>query len=155
MAHEHLLARRATQFGETIFTEFTALAIQHGAVNLGQGFPDFDPPDFVLEAMREATAPDQQQYARGPGHPELVEALAAQAEASFGRAIDPLSEITITVGATEGLFTTIQALVDPGDEVILLEPFYDCYPPDVLIAGGQADRAQHPPQPHRQGLHPR
>ena len=130
-------ARRTHQFGETIFSEFTALANEHGAVNLGQGAPDFAPPDFVLRAGRAAmSAPKQQQYARGAGHLPLVEALAQQLSPSFGRAIDPMTNVTITVGCTEGLFATAMALIDPGDEVILIEPFYDSYPADTLIAGG-------------------
>ncbi len=129
-------AQRTQQFGETIFSEFTALAQEHGAVNLGQGAPDFAPPDFVLQAGRAAMEAPEHQYARGAGHLPLVEALAAQLSPSFGRDIDPLTEITITVGATEALFVATMALVDPGDEVILVEPFYDSYPADAFIAGG-------------------
>ena len=129
-------AERTRQFGETIFSEFTALANQHGAVNLGQGAPDFAPPDFVLQAGAAAMAAPEHQYARGAGHLPLVEALAAQLAPSFGREIDPVTEVTITVGATEGLFASAMALIDPGDEVILIEPFYDSYPADTIIAGG-------------------
>jgi N-succinyldiaminopimelate aminotransferase len=131
-------AQRTLAFGETIFSEMTALALQHGAVNLGQGFPDFQPPDFVLAAAIDALGGDDQQYARGAGHPELVRALADELGPSFGRPLDALQEITVTVGATEALFASILALVDPGDEVILIEPFYDSYPADVAIAGGVA-----------------
>ncbi len=129
-------ARRTHHFGETIFSEFTALAQRHGAVNLGQGAPDFAPPGFVLEAGRAAMEAPEHQYARGPGHPPLVQALARDLSPSFGRQLDPLAEITITVGCTEGLFATAMALIDPGDEVIMVEPFYDSYPPDTIIAGG-------------------
>jgi N-succinyldiaminopimelate aminotransferase len=129
-------AQRTLCFGETIFSEMTALARQHGAVNLGQGFPDFEPPEFVLRAATSAVEGGDHQYARGSGHPALVEALAAELGPSFGRALDPLAEITVTVGATEGLFASVLALCDPGDEVILIEPFYDSYPADVLVAGG-------------------
>jgi len=131
-------ARRTRQFGETIFSEITALALSHGAVNLGQGFPDFAPPGFVLDAARRAATGEDQQYSRGPGNPHLVRALAEDLGPSFGRELDPMTEITVTVGATEGLFAAIQALVEPGDEVILLEPFYDSYPADVVLAGAEA-----------------
>ncbi len=130
-----MLARRTEPFGETIFSEISALALAHGAINLGQGFPDFAPPDFVLEAARASLEGGLQQYARGAGHLPLTEAIAAEASASFGRSLDPASEITVTVGATEGLFASMLALLDPGDEVILLEPFYDSYPANALIAG--------------------
>jgi N-succinyldiaminopimelate aminotransferase len=129
--------RRPDRFGETVFSEITALAQAHGAVNLGQGFPDFDPPAFVLEAAQRAAAGVQQQYARGAGTLELCRQVAADAELGLGRTIDPEREVTITVGATEALFAAIMALVEPGEEVLLLEPFYDAYPADVAIAGGR------------------
>jgi N-succinyldiaminopimelate aminotransferase len=131
------LASRAAAFGETVFSEFSALAVAHGAVNLGQGFPDFAPPDFVVQALRSAIEGDHHQYARGSGLLALAETLAAQLERPLGRTVDPLDEVTVTVGATEALFATTLALVEPGDEVILFEPFYDSYPADVAIAGGQ------------------
>ena len=130
-----MLAQRALQFGETIFSEISALAVQHGAVNLGQGFPDFAPPDFVLQAAQAAVEGGEHQYARGAGHLALAEAVAEMTSASLARRIDPRAEVTITVGATEALFATTLALVDPGDEVILFEPFYDSYPADAAIAG--------------------
>ena len=140
-------ANRTRLFGETIFSEFTALANQHEAVNLGQGFPDFAPPDFIMEAGRAAMQGPEQQYARGPGALPLVETLAAQLEPSLGRTVDPLAEVTVTMGATEGLFAATQALIDPGDEVILLEPFYDAYPADTLLAGGVPRYAALRPDP--------
>ncbi len=114
----------------------TALAQAHDAVNLGQGFPDFPPPAFVLAAAERAARGEQQQYARGAGAIELCQRVAADASPGLGRAIDPAREVTITVGATEALFATIMALVEPGEEVLLLEPFYDSYPANVAIAGG-------------------
>lgn len=129
------LARRTEPFGETIFSEISALALAHGAINLGQGFPDFAPPPFVLEAARASLEAEHQQYARGAGHLPLAEAIAEEASASLGRALDPANEITITVGATEGIFASMLALLDPGDEVVLLEPFYDSYPASARIAG--------------------
>ena len=128
-------AKRVQGFGQNVFTEFTALARAHDAVNLGQGFPNFTAPDFVKEAAQEAVKRDLNQYARSAGHPRLVQAIADIYSPLFGRELDPLNEILITVGATEGIFATIQAMVDPGDEVILIEPFYDSYPASVIMAG--------------------
>ena len=129
-------AARVRGFGTTVFAEFTALANQTGAVNLGQGFPNFAAPDFVKAAAQAAIAADLNQYARSAGQPRLVQALSATYSPLFGRTIDPLAEIVVTVGATEGIFATMQALVEPGDEVILIEPFYDSYPAAVTMAGG-------------------
>lgn len=129
-------AKRVQGFGATVFAEFTALANEHRAVNLGQGFPNFPAPDFVKNAARDAIAADLNQYARGGGHPRLVKAVANVYGPLFGRELDPMTNALITVGATEGIFATIQALVDPGDEVILIEPFYDSYPATVIMAGG-------------------
>ncbi len=133
-----LTADRVRSFGMTVFAEFTALANEVGAVNLGQGFPNFPAPDFVKTAAQQAIAADLNQYARSAGHPRLVNALAALYSPLFGRSLNPLTEIVVTVGATEGIFATVQALVDPGDEVILIEPFYDSYPAVVTMAGGTA-----------------
>ncbi len=130
------VAHRVRAFGATVFAEFTALANATGAVNLGQGFPNFPAPDFVKEAAQAAIAADLNQYARSAGHPRLVNALAQVYSPLFGRTLDPMQEIVVTVGATEGIFATVQALVNPGDEVILIEPFYDSYPASVLMAGG-------------------
>ncbi len=135
-AQSFLPATRVRSFGTTVFAEYTALAIEHNAVNLGQGFPNFAAPDFIKEAAQAAIAADLNQYARSAGHPRLVNALAATYGPLFGRELDPMQEIVVTVGATEGIYATIQALVDPGDEVILIEPFYDSYPASVIMAGG-------------------
>ena len=131
------VASRVRGFGATVFAEFTALANQVGAINLGQGFPNFPAPDFVKEAAQQAIAADLNQYARSAGHPRLVQALAQVYGPLFHRELDPLTEIVVTVGATEGIFATLQALVEPGDEVILIEPFYDSYPAAVTMAGGR------------------
>jgi len=129
-------AQRVRSFGVTVFAEFSALALQYNAVNLGQGFPNFPAPDFVKEAAKQAIAADINQYARSAGHLRLVKALANVYSPLFGRELNPLTEIVTTVGATEGIFATIQALIEPGDEVILIEPFYDSYPASVIMAGG-------------------
>ncbi len=130
------MAERVRGFGETIFSEMTALALKHRAVNLGQGYPDFPAPDFVKEAAWKAIARDENQYTRSAGHPQLVEAIALLWQRDWGCSPDPLTEITVTVGATEGLFAAVQALVNPGDDVLIIEPFYDAYPADVIMAGG-------------------
>jgi len=129
-------ATRVRGFGTTVFAEYTALAIEHNAVNLGQGFPNFSAPDFVKEAAKEAIDDNLNQYARGAGQNRLVHALAQIYSPLFGRDLNPISEIVITTGATEGIFATVQALVEPGDEVLLIEPFYDSYAPSVIMAGG-------------------
>lgn len=130
------LAQRVQGFGATIFAEMTALANQHGAVNLGQGFPDFAAPDFIKEAARESIARDINQYAPASGQPRLRRALANKMQRHYGIEVDPDREITVTVGATEAIFAAIMGLVDPGDEVILFEPYYDSYLPSLQFAGG-------------------
>lgn len=129
-------AQRVLGFGTTVFAEYTALAIEHNAVNLGQGFPNFPAPDFVKAAAQEAIGADLNQYARSAGQIRLVGALAQIYGPLFGRELNPMTEIVITTGATEGIFATVQALVNPGDEVVLIEPFYDSYAPSVIMAGG-------------------
>lgn len=137
---EHMtrMAQRASGFGTTIFAEMTALANQHGAVNLGQGFPDFAAPEFVKQAGIEAIQAEVNQYAPSIGQVALREALARKYERHYGLSFDPAREIGVTVGATEAIFAAIMGLVDPGDEVILFEPTYDSYVPAVQFAGGVA-----------------
>jgi aspartate/methionine/tyrosine aminotransferase len=130
------LARRVAGFGTTIFTEMSALAVQHGAVNLGQGFPDFPGPDFIKRAACAAIDADLNQYAPMPGLPRLRQAVAAQWERDHGRAVDWQTEVTVTSGATEALCDAALALLDPGDGAIIFEPAYDAYVPDVTLAGG-------------------
>lgn len=129
-------AVRVSGFGTTIFTEMTALANQYNAINLGQGFPDFAAPDFLKQAAQAAILADINQYAPANGRFRLRAALAQKMAGQYGMSIDPANEITITHGATEAIFAAIMGLVDPGDEVILFEPFYDSYVPSVVMAGG-------------------
>ncbi len=129
-------ANRMHGFGTTIFSEMTMLAVQHQAINLGQGFPDFAGPEWVKQAAAMAIAADHNQYAPSSGVPRLRAAIATEWERRGWRTIDPEVEITVTSGATEALFAAMQALVNPGDEVICFEPFYDAYVPDILLAGG-------------------
>ena len=130
-------AARVRGFGTSVFTEISALGIECGAVNLGQGFPDFAGPAWVKQAASAAIEADLNQYAPSSGLPRLREAVAATWQAFGRRSIDPQTEVTVASGATEVLFAAIQALIDPGDEVVLFEPFYDAYVPDILMAGGQ------------------
>jgi aspartate/methionine/tyrosine aminotransferase len=141
-----IAARRLAGFGTSIFTEMTRLALEHQAVNLGQGFPDFPAPDFVKAAGAAAIAADNDQYAAAPGLLRLRQAVASHFQRRHGLAVDPVSEVTITAGATEAVLDTILALVNPGDEVIVFEPTYDSYVPAVQMAGGVARPVRlHPP----------
>lgn len=130
------MAQRVQNFGTTIFAEMTALANQYGAVNLGQGFPDFAAPDFLKQAAHDAINAEINQYAPSNGRPRLRTAIAQKMQRHYGRTVDPNSEILVTHGATEGIFATILGLVNPGDEVIVFEPFYDSYVPAIQMAGG-------------------
>jgi len=105
-------------------------------VNLGQGFPDFDPPPFVREAARQAIEADCHQYTRPAGHPALVELLASRYSAHLERELDPMKEVAVTVGCSQALYIAMQCLVRPGDEVVLFEPFFDLYLGQIKLAGG-------------------
>jgi N-succinyldiaminopimelate aminotransferase len=147
LTHTNRAAERVSGFGTSIFTEISALAVQHQAVNLGQGFPDFAGPTWLKQAAIDAINADLNQYAPAPGLPRLREAIAATWAAAGWREVDPISEVTITSGATEALFGAIMALVNPGDEVIVFEPFYDAYVPDIVMAGGVPKYVRlHPPE---------
>jgi aspartate/methionine/tyrosine aminotransferase len=124
-------------FGTSIFSEMSRLAVQHNAVNLGQGFPDFPGPDFVKEAAKQAIDADLNQYAVGHGAPRLRNAIAATWAKQTGQETDPDREITVTSGATEAVFDAIQGFIGPGDELISFEPFYDSYPTSAIMAGGR------------------
>jgi len=130
-----VMARRVAHFGTTIFAEVTVLARQHGAVNLGQGTPDFDSPPEVLAAAVAAVNGQMNQYAPGVGLSQLREAIARHAKRFYGQVIDPETEVRVTAGATEAMFAAILGLTDPGDEVIVLEPVYDSYVPNMQMAG--------------------
>lgn len=130
------MAQRVAGFGTTIFYEMTTLANEHQAINLGQGFPDFAAPDFMKEAAVAAIQSDINQYAPANGRPALREAVAQKVADFYGVQVDPNTEVTILHGATEGIFATIMGVVNPGDEVIVFEPFYDSYVPAIKMAGG-------------------
>ncbi len=129
------LTSRLEGFGTSVFAEMTALARRHGAVNLGQGYPDFDGPQFVKQAAAEAIRAGHNQYAPMPGLPALQEAVADHQRRFYGLEHDPAAEVTIHAGATEALCATLAALLDPGDEAIVFEPFYDAYLPGIALAG--------------------
>lgn len=136
--------------GTTIFTLMTNRARELGAINLAQGFPDYDPPDELKDLVARHIAAGQNQYAPMIGVQHLRERIAAKLAASYGRQPDPESEITITLGATEAIFSAVLALVHPGDEVILFDPSYDSYAPAVVLAGGTPVHI--PLQPPRFGI---
>ncbi len=129
------LAARVRGLPPTIFSEFSALAARTGAVNLGQGFPDFDGPEEVREAAVRALREGINQYAQGAGSPNLRRAIAEHAERFHHQSVDPDTDVTVTAGATEALFDALLGLLDPGDEAILFEPFYDSYAAAVGMAG--------------------
>jgi N-succinyldiaminopimelate aminotransferase len=133
-----ILAGRVAPLGTTIFTEFSALALQHGAVNLGQGFPDFDGPEAVKEAARVAITAGVNQYAPSSGLRTLRVAIAEHAARFHGQeGIDPDTMVTVTSGATEAILCVLLGLVDPGDEVVLFEPFYDSYDANIGFVGAR------------------
>ncbi|MFB9541923.1 MULTISPECIES: pyridoxal phosphate-dependent aminotransferase [Streptomyces] len=133
-----LLNRRLAEFGTTIFAEMSALALSTGAINLGQGFPDTDGPEEVREAAVRALRDGRgNQYPPGPGVPELRTAVAAHQLRRYGLSYDPDTEVLVTAGATEAIAASLLALVEPGDEVIAFEPYYDSYAACIAMAGGR------------------
>jgi methionine aminotransferase len=124
--------------GTTIFTIMSQRAEELQAVNLGQGFPDYDIDPRIGELVHEAMRDGHNQYAPMPGVPQLREAIAAKLERSYALRIDPQLEITVTLGATEAIFSSVQALVGPGDEVIVFDPAYDSYEPAVHSRAARA-----------------
>jgi len=130
------LQSRLPAVGTTIFTLMSALATEHGAVNLGQGFPDFGCDDKLLDMVNDAMRAGLNQYPPMAGAAPLREAIAAKIAALYGHAYDAGSEITVTAGATQGIITAILCAVHPGDEVIVIEPAYDSYLPSIQLAGG-------------------
>ncbi|MEU3146600.1 pyridoxal phosphate-dependent aminotransferase [Streptomyces sp. NPDC006999] len=131
-----LLNRRLAEFGTTIFAEMSALALRTGSINLGQGFPDTDGPEEVREAAVKALRDGRgNQYPPGPGIPELRTAIAAHQQRRYGLTLDPDTEVLVTAGATEAIAASLLALLEPGDEVVALEPYYDSYAACIALAG--------------------
>ncbi|MCZ4506853.1 pyridoxal phosphate-dependent aminotransferase [Streptomyces sp. ActVer] len=136
-ARRPLLNRRLAEFGTTIFAEMSALALSTGSINLGQGFPDTDGPEEIREAAVRALRDGRgNQYPPGPGVPELRTAITAHQERRYGLTFDPDTEVLVTAGATEAIAAALLALLEPGDEVIALEPYYDSYAACIAMAGG-------------------
>ncbi|WP_028240016.1 pyridoxal phosphate-dependent aminotransferase [Stutzerimonas azotifigens] len=131
-----MITSKLPNVGTTIFTTMSQLAAQTGAINLSQGFPDFDGPDALREAVTRHVMAGHNQYAPMTGLPALREQVAAKVASLYGRAVDPEAEVTITPGATQAIFCAIQALVGQGDEAIVFDPCYDSYEPSVQLAGG-------------------
>ncbi|WP_406463259.1 pyridoxal phosphate-dependent aminotransferase [Streptomyces sp. NBC_00111] len=132
-----LLNRRLSEFGTTIFAEMSALAVRTGSINLGQGFPDTDGPEEIREAaVRALRAGHGNQYPPGPGVPELRSAVADHQRRHYGLEYDPDAEVLVTTGATEAVAASLLALLEPGDEVVALEPYYDSYAACIALAGG-------------------
>ena len=132
------LSRKLEGFGTTIFTEMTRLANERGAVNLAQGFPDFDGPEFVKDAAIAAIRAGRGQYARMSGIPEVHAALSAKYRRDYGLEYASETELTVTSGATEAIFAAIQGVCGEGDEVVVFEPYYDSYRPSIAMAGAAA-----------------
>ena len=136
-AQQAVIQSRLPNVGTTIFTVMSALAAEKGAVNLGQGFPDFDCDPALIEAVTQAMASGFNQYPPMTGVPALREAIAAKVARIYGHTYDPNTEITVTAGATQAILTSILCSVHPGDEVVVIEPVYDSYVPSIELAGGK------------------
>src|SRR5439155_12962222 len=134
------IATKFPAMGTTIFTVMSALAAEKGAVNLGQGFPDFDCDPRLVQSVTDAMTKGLNQYPPMAGIPQLRAAVGAKIEAMYGHSYDPVDEITITAGATQAIITAVLAIVRPGDDVIVLEPCYDSYVPNIELAGGSVVR---------------
>ncbi|NMZ68917.1 2-keto-4-methylthiobutyrate aminotransferase apoenzyme [Pseudomonas peli] len=132
-----MIISKLPNVGTTIFTRMSQLAVETGALNLSQGFPDFDGPQALRDAVGRHIAAGHNQYAPMTGLPALREQVAAKIARSYGRMFSADTEVTIVPGATQGIFCAIQALIQPGDEVIVFDPSYDSYEPSVELAGGR------------------
>src|SRR5262249_30493992 len=126
---------KASRFTESVIREMTRLANLHGAVNLSQGFPDFPAPQALKDAAAAARAAGKNQYAITWGAPSLRHAIAAKFTRLYGVPVDPEREITVTCGSTEAMIAALLAVLDPGDEVVVFEPFYENYGPDTILSG--------------------
>ncbi|TAL27607.1 MAG: aminotransferase class I/II-fold pyridoxal phosphate-dependent enzyme, partial [Alphaproteobacteria bacterium] len=129
------ISKKAARFSESVIREMSRLAAQHKAINLAQGFPDFAAPQELKDAASKAIQGDVNQYAITWGDKAFRDALAEKTKKTLGLTIDPETQITVTCGATEAMVAAMLATVDPGDEVIVFEPYYENYGPDAILAG--------------------
>jgi aminotransferase len=144
-------SQKASRFTESVIREMTRLANAHGAVNLSQGFPDFPAPEAIKAAACDAIQADINQYAVTWGAPPLRQAIAADATRRSGRPVDPDRDITVCCGSTEAMIATMMAIVDPGDEVVIFEPFYENYGPDAILSGATPRFVRLRPEPRGDG----
>src|ERR1700758_2297683 len=141
-----MLSAKAEQFTESVIREMTRLAMKHNAVNLAQGFPDFSAPAEIKEAARAAIAEDINQYAITWGAKPLRDAIVEKFARTQGVTVDPEREITVCCGSTEGMISSMMAIINPGDEVVVFEPFYENYGPDAILSGATPRFVRlHPP----------
>jgi aspartate/methionine/tyrosine aminotransferase len=139
-------SRRASSFTESVIREMTRLAMHHGAINLAQGFPDFPAPPELKRAAQQAIAADLNQYPITWGEPELREAIAEKYRRDYDMSVDPEGNVCVTCGSTEAMIASLLATLDPGDEVVIFEPFYENYGPDAILAGAVPRNVPlHPP----------
>jgi aspartate/methionine/tyrosine aminotransferase len=131
------VSEKASRFSESVIREMTRQAMLHGAVNLAQGFPDFSAPEAIKRAAQEAIAADINQYAITWGAKKLRDGIARHTQETQGMTVDPETEITVTCGSTEAMIAALMAVTDPGDEVVIFEPFYENYGPDTILSGAQ------------------
>ncbi|HYW14372.1 MAG TPA: aminotransferase class I/II-fold pyridoxal phosphate-dependent enzyme, partial [Longimicrobium sp.] len=136
-ARRVFVSEKASRFTESVIREMTRQALAHGAVNLAQGFPDFGAPEPIKRAAMDAIERDVNQYAITWGARDFRQALAQKTKWHLGMEIDPEREITVTCGSTEGMIATLMATVDPGEEVVIFEPFYENYAPDAILSGAK------------------
>src|SRR5947209_2963835 len=129
------VSEKAGRFTESVIREMTREAMKHGAVNLSQGFPDFPAPEEIKRAAQEAIAADINQYAITWGAKNFREAIAAKFERTHGISVDPERQLCVTCGSTEAMISSMLAVIDPGDEVVVFEPYYENYGPDAILAG--------------------
>jgi methionine aminotransferase len=132
------LLSKLPQVGTTIFTVMSQMALDHDAINLSQGFPDFNCPQDLRDLVSDAMNKGQNQYAPMIGIPSLRDQIARKSATLYGKSVDMNAEVTVTSGATEAIFVAIQAVVNPGNEVIIFDPAFDCYEPAITLAGGRA-----------------
>jgi len=131
------ISQKAASFTESVIREMSREAVKYGAVNLGQGFPDWPAPESIKQKAQEAIAADHNQYAVTWGVKEFRDAIAAKTKRFLGLDVDPESELTVTCGSTEGMIAAALATIDPGDEVVVFDPYYENYMPDTIISGAR------------------